>query len=224
MSLIKKHKEKWEDIILFNIERFNQNYMIKNFENHSGLTRYFYSFYSPGVPTIKDLVVVIGEELYYELYYSENKIQVSEIIEASEKIREEFMRYLIKQGTIYYKHEFEYKATSKIRNQLSKILASETVLKKEYFMTYNHQGDNKFPVKIEDDSGSISVIINLNNDKLETELGFYKTKYLFVSLAHGEKNIRSAIQIKGTNKEVGFLDNRAYGITSDMRYKTIYSK
>ncbi len=201
--------------------------MSKSISRDGALERYFFLCYENEWASLEQLIIIVAICCYNEIDirgFSKKKL-----INLHEKLRQELM-FIIKNKDkkkylrIINKEQINY---SKINNlqRLKEILMSEKEIFRYYFKSYekNDNKENQLIHIYSDSRDGVNIDINIGNDKMKTELGFYRIGFNYRKVENREDNlIVSAIKNNYKNVEIGFLDESGGYFDNNNEWKCIY--
>jgi hypothetical protein len=191
------------------------------------IKRYFFLCYENEWASLEQLIIIIAVCCYNE--NNIRKLTNKKVISSCEQLRQELLDIISfkdkrKYLRIINKEHSNYNKVNDLL-KLKEILKSRTEIFKYYFKSYevNNGKENGLIHIYGDSSNETNIMINIGNDQLKTELGFYRTGFTYRRVENSEDNlIVSAIKSIYKNEEIGFLDESGLYFEKDQEWECIY--
>lgn len=195
----------------------------------SGIKRYFYLCYQRERASIEQLIITIAVCIHDEVKI--NEFSRKKFITLSNKLRYDLLNIIACKDKKKYrriinnKEQINYNEINDLP-RLKGILKSEKEIFHNYFKSYeiNDGKENQLIHIYSDSSNGVNIKVNVGNDDLKTELGFYRTGFSYRKIENRDDNlIVSVIQSLYLNEEIGFVDESGVYIEKqEQGWKCIY--
>ncbi|GIO31342.1 hypothetical protein J2TS6_24830 [Paenibacillus albilobatus] len=221
-------KKEWSNTIYkFGLSIGLSDNTSKAMSKDSAFERYFFLCYENERASLEQLIINIAVCCYDEI--NMHKFINKKMISLYEELRQELLNIISlknkrKYSRIINRDQTNYNKINDL-SRLKRILNSKTEIFGNYFKSYEvNNGKDKELIHIYGDSrDGINIMINIGNDQLKTELGFYRTGFTYRRIDNSENNlIVSVIKNIYINREIGFLDERGPYFEKDQQWKCIY--
>lgn len=223
-------REEWcNKVYEFGISLGLTDSISKRICNDSGIKRYFYVCYQRERASIEQLIIVIAVCIHDELKI--NEFSRKKFIALSTKLRYDLLNIIACKDKKKYcriinnKEQINYNEINDLP-RLRAILKSEKEIFHNYFKSYeiNDGKENQLIHIYSDSNNEANIKVNIGNDDLKTELGFYRTGFSYRKIENRDDNlIVSVIQSLYLNKEIGFVDESGVDIEKqEQGWKCIY--
>lgn len=211
-------KNKWSNMVYkFGLSIGLTDSSSKAMSKDSAIERYFFLCYDKEIASLEQLIVLIIVCCPDEIKM--NRFINKKMISLCVNLREELISLVSNNNNRKYLRitNKAYPNYNTIDNlaKLKEILKSKKELLEYYFKSYEvKNGKDKDLLHITSDKrNEINMMINIGNDKLKTELGFFRTGFTYRKVENTENNlIVSVIKNIYSNIEIGFLDESGYYI------------
>ncbi|MGG4106958.1 hypothetical protein AAXB25_23970 [Paenibacillus lautus] len=202
-----KKKELWVNRIFeFGIALGLDEFSSKKISTDEAFERYFYLCYEKNKVTLEHFIIILS---YLFLNISEKKVSLfrkKNLVKIA-KLRAELIE-LLGRGFVKRNQEDYQKENY---NNIIQIIKDEKKIFNEYFKLYEvDSAEKEVIIQVYSDSG-ISTQVNIGNEDLITELGFFRTGNTYRLIGESEsKLIQSAMKNNNDNIEIGYFDERGY--------------